>query len=302
VYDMLQPILASAASILTSQFTGKERDAETGLDYFGARYYSGAMGRFTGSDPLLNSGRPSNPQSWNRYTYGLNNPLRFTDPTGLYDWDESAGGAASDFALLMSSMDPKQNRKKAKKALKFRMAFRASLDIADEGAEEAGQTMAVNAVDAYGTEKDGNGVLVGVRSVNATESAAQTLVQNDGTISVLFNPGLDGVGLAMRQAHEGQHVSDGMNWLLAGSPEGGMLDLNHWFREARAWQVSSYMAEGLGLPSYPKGGGRQFEVWNTRWEAADRETFRSRGVSALNDRMGNNILGNDTYSNERRAR
>ena len=73
------------------QFTGKERDAETGLDFFGARYYSGAQGRFTGPDPLLNSGRPDNPQSWNRYSYGLNNPLRKIDPSGLYEWEQSVG-------------------------------------------------------------------------------------------------------------------------------------------------------------------------------------------------------------------
>jgi RHS repeat-associated protein len=60
----------------TIHFTGKERDGETGLDYFGARYFSGAQGRFTSPDPLLNSGRPWEPQSWNRYTYALNNPLR----------------------------------------------------------------------------------------------------------------------------------------------------------------------------------------------------------------------------------
>ena len=35
-----------------AMFTAKERDAETGLDYFGARYYSGAQGRFTSADPL----------------------------------------------------------------------------------------------------------------------------------------------------------------------------------------------------------------------------------------------------------
>ncbi|MEO8660108.1 MAG: RHS repeat-associated core domain-containing protein, partial [Bryobacteraceae bacterium] len=34
------------------EFTGKERDAETGLDYFGARYFSGAQGRFTTPDPI----------------------------------------------------------------------------------------------------------------------------------------------------------------------------------------------------------------------------------------------------------
>jgi RHS repeat-associated protein len=65
------------------RFTGKERDAETGLDYFGARYYGSRIGRFTAVDPQLNL-RASilSPQRWNRYAYGLNNPLRFIDPDG----------------------------------------------------------------------------------------------------------------------------------------------------------------------------------------------------------------------------
>ena len=66
-------------------FTGKERDQESGLDFFGARYYGGALGRFTSPDPLLNSGRPWDPQTWNRYSYARNNPLAVIDPTGLYD-------------------------------------------------------------------------------------------------------------------------------------------------------------------------------------------------------------------------
>jgi RHS repeat-associated protein len=69
------------------KFTGKERDAETGLDYFGARYFSAAQGRFTSPDPLLNSGRPEIPQSWNRYSYTLNNPLKYVDPDGLWEWE-----------------------------------------------------------------------------------------------------------------------------------------------------------------------------------------------------------------------
>ncbi len=55
------------------QFTGKERDAETGLDYFGARYFSAAQGRVTSPDPII--GRPDDPQSWNMYAYARNNPL-----------------------------------------------------------------------------------------------------------------------------------------------------------------------------------------------------------------------------------
>jgi len=62
------------------QFTQKERDNETGLDYFLARYYSSTQGRFTGSDSLL--GRLGNPQTLNLYSYVRNNPLKFVDPSG----------------------------------------------------------------------------------------------------------------------------------------------------------------------------------------------------------------------------
>jgi RHS repeat-associated protein len=74
----------SAASNLKSQFTGKERDAETGLDYFGARYLSAAQGRFTSVDPLwVKIDRLIDPQRLNLYSYGRNNPLKFKDPTGM---------------------------------------------------------------------------------------------------------------------------------------------------------------------------------------------------------------------------
>jgi len=59
-------------------FTGKEQDAETGLDYFGARYYMAALGRWASVDPLAD-GDPE----WSPYNYVHNNPLGFMDPTGL---------------------------------------------------------------------------------------------------------------------------------------------------------------------------------------------------------------------------
>ena len=65
------------------QFTAKERDLETGLDYSVARYYSSSQGRFTSSDPLNSSGIPLQPQSWNRYSCTINNPLLYVDPKGL---------------------------------------------------------------------------------------------------------------------------------------------------------------------------------------------------------------------------
>jgi len=63
-------------------FTGKERDTESGNDYFGARYYSSAMGRWMSPDKPFADQHPSNPQSWNLYEYGRNNPLRNIDPNG----------------------------------------------------------------------------------------------------------------------------------------------------------------------------------------------------------------------------
>ena len=65
------------------RFTGKPRDGETGLDYFGARYYSHRTGRFTTVDPVMLVDRNvADPQSWNRYSYAKNNPTRYVDPDG----------------------------------------------------------------------------------------------------------------------------------------------------------------------------------------------------------------------------
>jgi RHS repeat-associated protein len=64
------------------QFTAHERDHPS-LDYMHARYYSPTMGRFLSVDPIIAPYAMQKPQAWNRYSYVLNDPMRFTDPTGL---------------------------------------------------------------------------------------------------------------------------------------------------------------------------------------------------------------------------
>ena len=61
-------------------YTGKEKDS-TGVSYYGARYYDPETGRFLSRDAL--AGTKSAPQTLNRYSYCLNNPVKFVDPTGL---------------------------------------------------------------------------------------------------------------------------------------------------------------------------------------------------------------------------
>jgi len=79
-------------------FTGKERDQETGNDYFEARYYGSTMGRFMTPDPSgLFYADPSNPQSLNLYSYVYNNPLINIDPSGMECvWDDGSYDAADD--------------------------------------------------------------------------------------------------------------------------------------------------------------------------------------------------------------
>ena len=100
--------------------TGKERDSESGLDYFGARYFGSALGRFGSPDPEQAGSDPTDPQSWNGYAYVTNNPLTNTDPDGRAEdkpcnppdcWSTTVSAVADTiavetFGLLYRSMAP----------------------------------------------------------------------------------------------------------------------------------------------------------------------------------------------------
>ena len=100
---MTQPaVCVSDVCFTPSRFTGKERDAESGNDYFGARYYASSMGRFLSPDWSAKEepvpyATMDDPQSLNLYAYVRNNPLSNTDADG-HCWGSwiVIGGCAED--------------------------------------------------------------------------------------------------------------------------------------------------------------------------------------------------------------
>jgi RHS repeat-associated protein len=88
------------------KFTGQERDGESGLDYFIARHYAFTLARFLQPDPLRSSGFPSNPQSWNRYAYTLNNPAKYIDQNGKCAAPAGGTGACIGIYLKPSTFSP----------------------------------------------------------------------------------------------------------------------------------------------------------------------------------------------------
>jgi RHS repeat-associated protein len=265
------------------KFTSKERDIETGLDFFGARYYGSTQGRFTSADPLLSSGSIYDPQTWNRYSYTLNNPLKYIDPLGLYEWDASLGGSATD--------DELKKRKGGQKIIDRRNDFRSAL----AKAASAGTSKSLNerqrgdinrAVKAYGTEGTANGVSVAFGKVS-DGATAETGWSKDASgrvnafttdanlkvtanITVTFSGDINEGDVA----HEGSHAADrqvlgsAVELALQGTdPNANIMNfpenITKYASEFRAYQVSSYVDQARGVPS---------GVWNRGWGEADRAT------------------------------
>ena len=77
------------------RFAGQREDATIGLYFYNARYYDPVLGRFTQPDTIVPD--PGDPQALNRYSYVLNNPVLYIDPSGhAYDAGGAAGPSCSD--------------------------------------------------------------------------------------------------------------------------------------------------------------------------------------------------------------
>ena len=87
-YGVTRPGLAGTGLPTDRRFTGQREEASLGFYDYGARQFDPTLGRFLQADTLVPE--PGNPQSLNRYAYTLNNPLRYTDPSGHFEEDQIA--------------------------------------------------------------------------------------------------------------------------------------------------------------------------------------------------------------------
>jgi RHS repeat-associated protein len=250
------------------KFTGKERDPESSLDYFGARFFASTLGRFQSPDPLLNSGRPWNPQTWNRYAYTLNNPLNFIDPMGLYEW--AANTCARD--------DKKCNKQYMKNQQKFRDSLtnlKKARDKYKPGSKEYNRLDA--ALKAYGKEGEKNGVFVAFGKLkDDTAADLQTRADEQGKLSFTVTFDMSKISgsneFAVATGHEGTHISDSLQPFRN--------SLSDFSFEYRAYQTSVWTAQGLGIANYSlKAGDRTYEIWNSSWGKVDRQTKPDSGIT-----------------------
>jgi RHS repeat-associated protein len=161
-------------------FTGKERDAESGLDYFGARYMSSSMGRFMSPDPISFQARMLyDPQSFNLYSYVRNNPLSLTDPTGE--------------AIELTGDD--DARKKELDALKNGVGAKAGSYLYDN-AQTDKNGVSTHYVGILSGGPDGKGP--SFDSINSASGALSGIVNDSHTAALgVVNPGTEKEGVVI---------------------------------------------------------------------------------------------------------
>jgi RHS repeat-associated protein len=230
----------------TVQFAGMERDLTAAggsfpdlPDYDHHRFYDLDAGRFLSADPVLDMKQATrNPQGWNRYTYVMNNPLRFTDPTGTYTCTGS-----------------ERECKELEMGLAILRASAAELTRR----REAGATALTRLASFYGKAGDKNGVVVAVDKLQAG-AGARTGTEGIGifkTTTVTVDRDYLKTGaftMATALAHEGDH---GINQRAFGMWSSRS---DYKFFESSAYRTQGYVNSALGVDDdrfgiWTKAGG-----------------------------------------------
>jgi len=263
------------------QFTGYERDGETGLDFAKNRTFTSSGGRFLSPDPLLSSGRRSDPKSWNRYAYVHDNPLNFVDPSGLYEY---VAGTSDD--------DKKRLNKAYDKLVKARDHYEKGskkYDAINKSLTALGAPGEKNGVMVYVDNSQSNpGITNGNPQMGADDKATGKADVFIGINLSKFKENERGLNdLTGAFGHEGRHAADfqsesrrvaGLTYdgINALSQEGKIM--SHAISEVNAYRVSSYIAEAISSSDTLSLSVSQYEIWNRGWAAVDENKKRDAGI------------------------
>ena len=210
-------------ALFAYKFTGKERDSESGLDNFGARYDSSQYGRFMSPDPL--GGQKIDPQTLNNYSYTRNNPVNLIDPTGLYTCaDQADCKSKQDIAFEKT----RQNELGSKNTDVVRAASAYGDPTKDNGVN-------VGFADLSGSGKNGNTV-----STIGSDANGNLRANSDVTI----NSKASGADYDAAVGHEGSHAADAQDVVKSGLTEDGQAihagqNITPYQSEQRAYGVTN---------------------------------------------------------------
>jgi RHS repeat-associated protein len=281
-----------AADGSRQKFTSKERDNETGLDYFGARYYASTQGRFTSTDPLLSTGYPGSPQTWNRYSYTLNNPLRLIDPTGMFvidpnlstdDQDKIKAGYNQLKASLGNYKPGSSDYKRIQRALKtlggIGVKNGITVTVGSTLNEGAGAQVVPTGIDYRGKKPVG---------LHATITIASGDFKSNTEA---------GIGEAL--GHEATHAADFKDLALAGVGVDKLwaaFDAIRYKSEFEAYMLSGAVRQALGPATAYEAPGNipvsesnqlpwtlgKVSLWNPAWAVLDASKIQTQRSWAIN--------------------
>jgi RHS repeat-associated protein len=207
-----EDLTCTGAEVTPIHFTGKERDTESGLDNFGARYFGSTMGRFMSPDWSAKAepvpyAKLADPQSLNLYAYVGNNPLSRIDADGHYEVNASNCG---DNAKCQKKYDKAANKFEARRAKDL------------NSKKESVRTAAAN----YGARGEANGVHVGFGDLSAQhiDGSVDPSGSTPGNPNIQVQIDFTRAGSAETQTHEGTHIGDDMKFLNSYDPRTGSYD------------------------------------------------------------------------------
>ncbi|MHC1744446.1 MAG: RHS repeat-associated core domain-containing protein [Syntrophobacteraceae bacterium] len=234
---------------LHHKFTGQEEDPETGLYYYGARYYDPVIGRFLSADSIVQA--PADPQTLNRYSYCRNNPLIYTDPTG-HDFGLTAFIAAIIIGAAVGA---------ATAAISGGDVAMGAATGAISGACFAFSHVAIAALAKV--------VQAGMALETAAAAIHISMAAGSGAANAAITGGDPGMGAATAAVSAG--VARGMGGLLARFGATKPVDsIGDIFSKDYAIQLGSRMATGAvagGVTSSMMGGNFGDGAFNGAWTA-----------------------------------